>query len=121
MKRNLSVERLFPLGDFKNIKFTSELKDIPEEIALNEDAVKALWLMMAFNTDMAYLRYYEVLERTAGKAIKEKLVELEKVRSAAEAELRSNINLSEKKYAETVEQAKKVVPTISELEEKETE
>jgi hypothetical protein len=113
MKRNLSVERLFPLGDFKNIKFTSELENIPEEFATNEKAVGLLWLQMAYGCDIAYVKYYNLIESLAKTGIKEKLARLEEERQNVINELNKEY-LSEKKPLPAIE-------VKSETTEKETE
>lgn len=49
MQAKIAVERIFSLGDFKNIKFTEEITEIPEEVLLNPEA-------------MGHLRYIQLLD-----------------------------------------------------------
>ncbi len=62
MERTLSVERLFTLGDYKNIKFGNTLTGIPEEIANNDKAIELLFLQQFISCEIAYRRYVEMLE-----------------------------------------------------------
>lgn len=63
MKRDLSVERLYYLGDYKNIKFGSVTKDIPEELALNNRAEELIFLQQFLACEMAYRKYIDMLEK----------------------------------------------------------
>jgi len=58
--RSLTTERLYSLGDFRNIKFSDEIRDIPEEVALNKDAMALLHYVQLLDTEYAYNRYLEL-------------------------------------------------------------
>lgn len=63
MNRNLQVERLYSLGDYKNIKFTNGVNDIPQELALNEKVTELLFFQQALSCEIAYRRYYDLIEK----------------------------------------------------------
>lgn len=62
MKRDLGVERIFPLGEYKNIKLSSTLRDIPEELAQNERVAGLLYLQQALSCEIVYRRYFDTLD-----------------------------------------------------------
>ena len=73
MTRDLAVERLYFLGDYKNIKFSNVLKDVPDEIAQNDKAVELLYTQQFITVEIAYRKYYELI----GKISKQKSEEVQ--------------------------------------------
>jgi hypothetical protein len=63
MNKSLSVERIFSLGDYQNIKFTDTLTEIPETILLNPEAVKLLRYLQLVDIEWAYTHYMELRRR----------------------------------------------------------
>ncbi len=63
MERKLSVERLYTLGDYKNIKFTNEISSIPEELASNNGVTSLLFAQQYISCEIAYRKYVEMLEK----------------------------------------------------------
>lgn len=57
MKRSVKVERLYSLGDYKNIKVIDELLDIPDNVALNPEAMSALYSLLLANVDLQFYKY----------------------------------------------------------------
>lgn len=95
MKRDIAVERLFTLGDYKNVKFISEIKDIPEEFAMDEEVVGMIYFGQVLECDIAYRRYYELMEKITKDKIKDVRGFMEEAKSQNFAELRSRIENSE--------------------------
>jgi hypothetical protein len=62
MQNKLSVERLYSLGDYKNIKFINELDGIPESFATNPKAMELLFFQQTLACEIAYRKYYEVID-----------------------------------------------------------
>jgi hypothetical protein len=62
MDRALTVERLYYLGDYKNIKFTNSLTDIPENLAKNDKVTSLLFFQNALACEIAYRKYLETIE-----------------------------------------------------------
>lgn len=102
MKKDLIVERLFPLGDFKNVKFGTVLRDIPDELAENKKVTDLLYFQLALSCDIAYRRYFDTIDRITKEQIKDVLGYLEKERSQALSELYEEIknNVDLKKETE---------------------
>jgi len=57
MKRTLGLERVFYLGDYKSLRVTSFINDVPDEIVLDEDAMKLLRELQLVEMDKAYYQY----------------------------------------------------------------
>ena len=57
MKRNLGLERVFKLGDFKSMRVSSDILDIPEELALDSELMARLRLLQLIEVDRAFYQY----------------------------------------------------------------
>ncbi len=57
MKRNLGLERVFRLGEFKSMRVTSDVLDIPEELALDEKFTALIRILQLVEVDRAYYQY----------------------------------------------------------------
>ena len=57
MKRNLGLERVFKLGDFKSMRVTSDVLDIPEELA--DDTLYVAWVrqLQLIEVDRIFYQY----------------------------------------------------------------
>jgi len=80
MNRDFSVERLFPLGDFKNIKFRSEFNSIPQSLALDTQFMNKLAKLMMYEVDVYYREYLKILRDYNTLSLEESLEALDKVR-----------------------------------------
>ena len=99
MKRDLGIERLYPLGDFKNIKFTTILRDIPEEIAQNETIVSLLFLQQAITCEIGYREYFSMVDKIAKEKIQDVMSYLQEQREQTYLQLYEEI----RKAAEKIE------------------
>ncbi len=63
MKREVSVERLYYLGDYKNIKMGSTTTEIPEELALNNNAVELIFVQQYLACEIAYRKYIDMIDK----------------------------------------------------------
>lgn len=73
MKRKITTTRLFSLGDFKNISFTDEIEDIPEEVAMDNKAMALLRSIQLFQIERSYLKYMKLRETTHHMSIEESI------------------------------------------------
>ncbi len=104
MERSLGVERLYPLGDYKNIKFVNNLSGIPEELASNDRVVSLLFLQQALSCEIAYREYYDTIDRIAKEKIQNALGYLQEQREQTLAELYEEIEkVGKEKEAKNVE------------------
>ncbi len=117
MERTLQVERLYFLGDFRNIKFSNTLTGIPEEIARNERAVELLFMQQYLSCEIAYRRYHSLIKSIAEASIEEALEKLEKERTNTMQELYEEIRAT----VQPALVAEADVHETTETQEKETE
>lgn len=89
MERTLYAERLYALGDFKNIKFSSALTQIPEEIARNPEAINLLYVDMFIGMELAYRRYYAMVESLSRSNVQEVIESLKTEQTRNFGELQS--------------------------------
>ena len=94
MNRKISTERLFSLGDFKNIKFYDEINEIPSEVATNPEASRLLRYLQLVEIESAYNRYMLLMDKLyANKLPIEEIVEtLENERQNTFADLMKVMN-----------------------------
>lgn len=62
--RSLKYERLYPLGQYVNMKFTDEINDLPEELVLNEELVSKLRYLQMVDAEVAYRVYLKLYEKS---------------------------------------------------------
>ena len=64
MKKLLRVERLYSLGNYKNIKIVSELSDIPKEVGEDNRLESLLDFSLLLETESTFHKYMKLLEDT---------------------------------------------------------
>jgi len=57
MKSNLGLERVFNLGDFKSMRVTSAVDDIPEALTLDKEFRAQVRLLQLLEADRAFYQY----------------------------------------------------------------
>lgn len=77
MKRKISIERLYNLGDFKNIKFSEEVSEIPDELVNNEQFITILSSLMLLRIEQNYHKYIKLMESTRGRSVEDAIGLLE--------------------------------------------
>lgn len=63
MQQKLSVERLYRIADFENLKITSELTEIPQQIFLNEEAQDKIRKLLLVDVEFTWWEYTELLKK----------------------------------------------------------
>jgi CRISPR/Cas system CMR-associated protein Cmr5 small subunit len=91
MNRNLSIERLYQVADFQNIKFSSAINDLPDEIVTNSLAVDLLFYGQSLECDIAYKKYMNLRKRIVEEKVTDVLAFLEEERKANNDELLKSI------------------------------
>lgn len=81
MNRSLTTERIFPMGNYANLKLGHTLNEIPEKIATNPQAMNLLQYVLLLDVEYAYKKYHQLLERTGGMRLEDALEFLEQERS----------------------------------------
>ena len=57
MTRNIGLERVFNLGDYKSLRITDYINDIPDELALDEGFMYMLRYLQLLEVEGAYYSY----------------------------------------------------------------
>ena len=75
------MERLYNLGDFKNIKFGDEFIDIPEEFMFDTEFVGNLKMLQLLGVESVYREYLKLQhDELVGKDLEEALERLYELR-----------------------------------------
>ena len=69
MPGKISAERLYSLGNYKNIKFIEEVNDIPDDLMFSEDYVTYVRTLQALRLDKSYLQYIQLFDEVVQKVI----------------------------------------------------
>lgn len=90
MNKALTVERIFSLGDYQNIKFSDTITEIPDTIIKNQDSMRLIKYLQLVDIEWSYLRYMnlrrEMPKILSPESIEEALsfVEAERIRTFSE-------------------------------------
>lgn len=87
MNKISSVERLYSLGDFKNIKFSDSITEIPESFVLNKRAMELLRYIQILDIEDAYYRYARLMLNLKPHGVEEAMNFLETERNRTFEEL----------------------------------
>jgi hypothetical protein len=63
MNRSVGMERVFSLGDYKSIRFSDTINDLPQEVMLNQELIDKLRYLQMLNVDAAYQLYVDMNRR----------------------------------------------------------
>jgi hypothetical protein len=87
MIRALTTERIFPMGNYANIKFAHTLSEIPEKVALNPKSMELLQYLILLDVEYAYKRYHMLMDKTTNMKLDEILEYIEAERQSTFEEL----------------------------------
>ena len=62
MNRVITTDRLYSLGDYRNIRFIDVIDDIPDELLLNKDFMSATRFLQLVSIEVAFRRYLKLME-----------------------------------------------------------
>ena len=60
MHRTLKTERIYNIGNYQNITFGDEFKNIPEEVMLNEDLMLNIRYLQFISMERAFRKYMQL-------------------------------------------------------------
>lgn len=60
IERGIKADRTFFLGQYKNIKISDALENIPENIAMNKEVMDELYYLLLITIEYAYRRYQKL-------------------------------------------------------------
>jgi len=64
MNRSIRYERLFPMGQYVNVKFVDEVNDLPEALCLNEELMNKIRYLQMVDVEIAYRIYLKLYEKS---------------------------------------------------------
>ena len=85
--RDLGVERLYFIANFQNIKISSNLNNLPAELATNPEVIDRLYYVQMLNCDIAYKKYMDLRQKMVAEKTKDILELLREERDNAQKEL----------------------------------
>lgn len=80
MSKTISVERLYTLGDYKNIKLGDTITDIPDNLAIDKNVIDSLRFIQFLDLELAYRKYLKLAEKFQGKSIEDAIDLIEDLR-----------------------------------------
>jgi hypothetical protein len=104
MKRSLKTERLFSLGDWKNIRFHDEFLEIPEEYLTDKKFIDDIRMLQLLNVDVSFREYVKLQEsELVGKDLDEALERLNELRDEMYGSIMSRLD-KDKDNKNTIEE-----------------
>jgi hypothetical protein len=80
MKREIGTERLYSLGDFKNIKFMDIIIEVPQELVMNDNLINEVKFLQLVSIELAFRRYMRLMEEVPLAWGQKSIEALEKIR-----------------------------------------
>lgn len=62
MKRTITTDRLYSLGDYRNIRFIDVIDEIPDKLLLNKDYMGAVKFLQLISIEVAFRHYLKLME-----------------------------------------------------------
>lgn len=95
-----TVERLYSLGDYQNIKVSNTITQIPEAVSMDKEASKLLHVLQIIDVEYAYRVYVSLVKNLKGMSLEDSLQFLEAERTQTFQELLASVNLDKKQEEE---------------------
>jgi hypothetical protein len=88
MPRELRMERLHYLGDYRNLKFIDVISELPDDIAFNGELISALRWLQLMQSEKTYYRYAVLANKYKEKNAEECLAIVSKMHEETLLELK---------------------------------
>lgn len=95
MERTISIDRLYSLGKFKNIKLSNVIDHIPTEIWTDPSAMATLQFLLMVAVETDFRRYQKLNMSLGGMSLEESLEKLSEMRDDTYKEIQRLINNGE--------------------------
>jgi len=92
MDRSVSVTRTYALGNYKNIKLTDTISDIPEELATNPEVMGALKFLQIVSIEQSYFNYVRDAESWHQLDIEDAIAKLDGLEKETITDLKELLN-----------------------------
>ncbi|HBY20754.1 MAG TPA: hypothetical protein DEG71_07065 [Clostridiales bacterium] len=80
MERTFKLERLYPLGQYVNIKLCDEVTNLPEEVLFNVELSSKVRYLQMLEVEIAYRNYINLMKIAETKSAEEVAQYLEEQR-----------------------------------------
>ena len=77
MNRSLRIERVYSLGDYRRIRFSDDILDLPEEVVFNQPLVDKIRLLQLINVEINFRQYKDLISKVNTYSEEEALAFLE--------------------------------------------
>jgi len=82
------MERLYSLGNYKNLKFIDEINELPDDIAFNGELISALRWLQLMQSELTFYRYLNLGSQYKDKSAEECLAIVSKIHEETLLELK---------------------------------
>jgi hypothetical protein len=80
MERKISIERLYSLGNYKNIKLGNVIDGIPQELWVRPEVMGSLQFLLMLAVEVDFRRYQKLNQEIGGLSLEESLEKLSDMR-----------------------------------------
>jgi len=80
MNRVSQIDRLYPLGDYRNIRFSDTINDIPDKLAMDGKFMAAIRYLQMVEIEITYRRYGQLMGQVGTVKLEEAMKILEDLR-----------------------------------------
>lgn len=95
INRSVSVTRTYSLGNYKNIKFSDTISDIPEDLATNHEVMSVLKFLQLVSIEKSYFDYVKDAETWHSYDIEEAIEKLNGLESETMSTLKEILDVKE--------------------------
>jgi hypothetical protein len=81
MERSIKLERLFSLGNYKNIRLDDGVDNIPQNMWTNKEVMENLNFLIMLSIELSFRRYLKLSEKIQDMKLEESIEYLDKVKS----------------------------------------
>lgn len=81
MKRSIKIDRLFSLGQYKNIRLEDGIDDIPLNLWTNKEVMENLTFLVMVAVELSFRRYLKLSEKIQDMTLENSIEYLDKVKS----------------------------------------
>ncbi len=81
MERSIKLERLFSLGNYKNIRFDDGIDNIPQSMWTNKEVMENLNYLVMLSIELSFRRYLKLSEKIQDMSLEDQVTYLDKVKS----------------------------------------
>jgi hypothetical protein len=81
VERSIKLERLFSLGNYKNIRLDDGIDNIPQNMWTNKEVMENLTYLVMLSIELSFRRYLKLSEHIQDMSIEDQITYLDKVKS----------------------------------------